>query len=99
MLLAPTLQSDTEAMLGSFSLGEQQRPRPLPLANLPSRSLAWGHAAGSRCFSVTPISRSSMPLADTNLAPSTGLALGRQRLGPGQHLATSQPFLPHLCCA
>ena len=98
VLLAPTLQSNIAAMPGSFSLGEQQWPRPLAVPNLPSRSLAWGRAAGSSCFSVTPISRSFMPLADNNLAPSTGLAWGRQRSGPGQHLDTPQPFLPHLCC-
>ena len=71
VLLAPTLQFNTEAMPGSLSLVEQQWPRPLALPNLPSRSLAWGRAAGNSCFSVTPISRSSMPLADANLAPST----------------------------
>ena len=64
MLLAPTLQSHTEATPGSFSLDEQQWPRPLLLVNLPSRSLTWGHAAGSSYFSVTPISGYSMPLAE-----------------------------------
>ena len=82
VLLAPTLPSHTEAMPELVSLGEQQWPCPLPLAYLLSRSLAWEHSLW-------------MPLADTSLALSTGLACGRQRLCPGQHLATPQPFLPH----
>lgn len=50
-----------------------------------------------KLISVTLISRSCMPLIDTCLAhaQSTGLAVGQERSGSGQHLITFYPVLPH----
>ena len=88
--------------LGSFHLGHlawvsNSGHDHFTLLIYPPGKLAWRHAAGSSCFSVTLMSCTSIPLADNNLAPLTGLACGRQCSGPGQHLATRQAFLPHVC--
>ena len=84
MLLATTLQSHTEAMPGLPSLGEKRWAHPLPLATIPPG--AWNRYTSPCLYAPWHPSHSLICLSLT-LAPSTGLAHGKQLSGPGQHLS------------
>ena len=84
MLLATTLQSHTEAMPGLPSLGEKRWAHPLPLATIPPG--AW-HRYTPPCLYALWHPSHGLICHSLILAPSTGLARGRQFSGPGQHLS------------
>ena len=84
MLLATTLQSHTEAMPGLPSLGEKRWAHPLPLATIPPG--AW-HRYTPPCLCAPWHPSHGLICHSLTLAPSTGLAHGRQLSGPGQHLS------------
>ena len=93
MLLATTLQSHTEAMPGLPSLGEKRWAHPLPLATIPPG--AW-HRYTPPCLCAPWHPSHGLICHSLTLAPSTGLAHGRQLSGPGQHLSPL-PF-SHINC-
>ena len=84
VLLATTLQSHTEAMPGLPSLGEKRWAHPLPLATIPPG--AW-HRYKPLCLCAPWHPFHGLICHPLTLAPSSGLACGRQLSGPGQHLS------------
>ena len=84
MLLATTLQSHTEAMPELLSLGEKRWAHPLPLATITPG--AW-HRYTPPCLCAPRHPSHGLMCHSLTLAPSTGLAHGRQLSGPGQHLS------------
>ena len=80
-------------MPGLPSLGEKQWAHPLPLATIPPG--AW-HRYTPPCLCAPWHPSHGLICHSLTLAPSTGLAHGRQLSGPGQHLSPL-PF-SHINC-